>query len=99
MQNKANFRKSQVNVKSFQTSDYDDFCRFELGKNKANSKPNKANFKTEDRRQKTEDRRQMMERTVKSGLTRDYENKLAEDPKKANNNPIGKKRIIKGDKK
>jgi len=28
-----------------------------------------------------------------------YENKLADSPQKANNNPIGKKRIIKGDKK
>jgi hypothetical protein len=28
-----------------------------------------------------------------------YENQLAEDPQKANNNLIGRRRIIKGDKK
>jgi len=36
MQNKANLFKAQMNVNSFQASDYDDSCRFELAKNKAN---------------------------------------------------------------
>jgi hypothetical protein len=37
--------------------------------------------------------------TAKSGLTNLYENQLADNQQKANNKPIGKKRIIKGDKK
>jgi hypothetical protein len=45
MQNKANFRKSQMNVNFFQTVDYEKRTLGQSGKNKANSKPNKANFK------------------------------------------------------
>jgi len=44
MQNKANSQRGQMNVKSFRATDYDDSCRFQPGKNKANSKPNKANL-------------------------------------------------------
>ncbi len=48
-----------MDVKSFQTSDYDDFFHFELGKNKANSKPIKANF-------------QKAQMNVNLTLTKDY---------------------------
>ena len=77
MQNKANFRRGQMNVKSFQTTDYDDFCRFELGKNKANSKPIKANLK----------RAKM---NVNSLTTKDYRKNddFAVQKNKPNSNPI-----------
>ena len=39
MQNKANLRKSQMNVKSFHTVDYENKSTFRVRKNKANSKP------------------------------------------------------------
>jgi len=55
-------------------------------KNKPNSKPNKANL-----------RKAKMKLNFYS--TTLYENKLADNPQKVNNNLIGKKRIIKGDKK
>ena len=55
-------------------------------KNKAKTNPIKANF-----------RKARMKLNFYS--TALYENKLAEDPQKANNSPIGKKRIITGDKK
>jgi len=77
MQNKANFERGQMNVKSFQTTDYDDFCRFELGKNKPNSNPIKANFR----------KAQM---NVNSLITKDYRKKddFAVQKNKANSNPI-----------
>ncbi len=43
MQNKANFRKAQMNVNSFITKDYRKNDAFAVQKNKANSKPIKAN--------------------------------------------------------
>ncbi len=51
MQNKANFRKAQMNVNSFIKKDYRKIGAFAVQKNKANSKPIKANLK--NRRQKT----------------------------------------------
>jgi hypothetical protein len=45
MQNKANFRKSQMNVKPLIIMDYENISNWALGENKANSKPIKANFK------------------------------------------------------
>ncbi len=45
MQNKANFRKSQVNVNLYNTTDYERKRDWTLGQNKPNSKPIKANFK------------------------------------------------------
>jgi len=45
MQNKANFRKSQMNVTTILTKDYVNETLSERGKNKANSKPIKANTK------------------------------------------------------
>ena len=44
MQNKANFRKAQMNVTKVLTRDYENKTLGERGKNKANSKPNKANL-------------------------------------------------------
>jgi hypothetical protein len=45
MQNKANLPDTQINVKAFRATDYDDFPAMRLRKNKANSKPIKANFR------------------------------------------------------
>ncbi len=45
MQNKANFRKAQMNVNSLITKDYRKNGAFAVQKNKANSNPNKANLK------------------------------------------------------
>ena len=44
MQNKANFRKSQMNVNPYNTTDYENISDWTLGENKPNSKPIKANF-------------------------------------------------------
>jgi len=43
MQNKANFRKSQVNVKSIHTVVYENKRDWTLGENKPNTNPIKAN--------------------------------------------------------
>ncbi len=43
MQNKANFRKSQMNVTSLITMDYENIANWTLGENKPNSKPIKPN--------------------------------------------------------
>jgi hypothetical protein len=43
MQNKANFRKSQMNVTKVLTNAYDKRTLGELGKNKPNTKPNEPN--------------------------------------------------------
>jgi hypothetical protein len=45
MQNKANFRKAQMNVNSFITKDYRKNDAFAVQKNKPNSNPNKTNLK------------------------------------------------------
>jgi len=45
MQNKANFRKSQVNVNLYNTTDYEEKSNWTLGENKPNSNPNKAKLK------------------------------------------------------
>jgi len=44
MQNKPNFRKSQMNVKSYNTKDYENKSNWTLGENKPNSNPIKPNF-------------------------------------------------------
>jgi len=44
MQNKANFRKSQVNVTLYNTMDYEKISDWTPGENKPNSKPIKANL-------------------------------------------------------
>ncbi len=43
MQNKANFQKSQANVTSLVTRDYENIANWTLGENKPNSKPIKPN--------------------------------------------------------
>jgi len=45
MQNKANFRKAKMNVKSLITVDYENIANWKLGENKANTNPIKANTK------------------------------------------------------
>ena len=45
MQNKANFRKSQMNANLYNTTDYENKSNWTLGENKPNSNPNKANLK------------------------------------------------------
>ncbi len=45
MQNKANFRKSQVNINLYSTTDYENKSNWTLGENKPNSNPIKANLK------------------------------------------------------
>jgi len=45
MQNKPNFQKSQVNVTSFITKDYENIANWTLGENKPNTNPIKANTK------------------------------------------------------
>jgi hypothetical protein len=62
MQNKANFRKSQMNVNKALTMDYKNKTLGQRGKNKANSKPNKANF-------------QKAQMFVTTFLTKEYGNK------------------------
>jgi len=48
MQNKANFLRSQMNVKSYNTKAYENKSNWTLSENKPNSNPNKANFKRDD---------------------------------------------------
>jgi len=43
MQNKANFKKSQVNVRPLVIMNYERKSNWTFGENKPNSKPNKAN--------------------------------------------------------
>jgi len=44
MQNKANFKKSQMSLSSYILRDYGDKSDWTLSKNKPNSKPIKANL-------------------------------------------------------
>jgi hypothetical protein len=62
MQNKANFRKSQMNVSPVITREYKNNSNWTLGENKPNSKPIKANLLN-------------AQINVCAVLTRDYENK------------------------
>jgi 4-diphosphocytidyl-2-C-methyl-D-erythritol kinase len=77
MQNKANFRKSQMNVSPVITREYKNNSNWTLGENKPNSKPIKANF-------------QKGKMNVNKVLTRDYENNSnwALFENKPNINPI-----------
>jgi len=45
MQNKPNFRKSQMNVNIYNTTDYENIANRTLGENKPNSNPIKPNFR------------------------------------------------------
>ncbi len=59
MQNKANFQKSQVNVKSIHTVVYENKSNWTLGENKPNSNPIKPNL-------------QKAKMNVNSFITKDY---------------------------
>ncbi len=62
MQNKPNFRKSQMNVKSYNTMDYENKRDWTIGQNKPNSNPIKPNF-------------QKAKMNVNLTLTKDYRKK------------------------
>jgi len=90
MQNKANFRKSQMNVTKLLTRDYEIRTLGQRGKNKANSKPNKANL-------------QNAQMNVNKVSTRDYdnilnwviyENKANFNPKQTQTKPILSRRSL-----
>jgi len=64
MQNKPNFRKSQMNLNIYNTRNYKNIANWTLGQNKPNSNPNKPNF-------------QKAKMNVKLTLTKDYRKKDA----------------------
>jgi len=80
MQNKPNFRKSQMNVKSYNTKDYENIANWTIGENKPNSNPIKPNFR----------KAQM---NVNLTLTKDYRKKddFAVQKNKAKTNPISQR--------
>ncbi len=80
MQNKANFRKSQMNVNPYNTTYYENKSNWTLGENKPNSNPIKPNFR----------RAQM---NVSSLITKDYRkyDDFAVRKNKPNSNPISVK--------
>ena len=80
MQNKPNFRKSQMNVSVFSKMAYENKSNWTLSENKPNSNPNKANFR----------KAQM---NVNSLITKDYRKKddFAVQKNKPNSKPISKK--------
>ncbi len=45
MQNKPNYLRSQMNVKSYNTKDYENKHNWTIGENKPNSNPIKPNFR------------------------------------------------------
>ncbi len=50
MQNKPNFRKSQMNVKTYNTKDYENKRDWTIGQNKPNSNPIKPNLRKAKKR-------------------------------------------------
>ena len=82
-QNKPNLRKAKMAVNFYSTKDYENKPRLRAPGKQTQFKPNL--------------RKARMKLNFYS--TNLYENQLADNPQKANNNPTGKKRIIKGDKK
>ncbi len=62
MQNKPNFRKSQMNVSPVLTTNYENKSNWTLGENKPNSNPNKPNLRK-------------AKMNVNSTLTKDYRKK------------------------
>jgi len=77
MQNKPNFRKSQMNVNSFSQKDYENIANWTLGQNKPNSNPIKPNF-------------QNAKMNVSSIITKDYRKNddFVVRINKPNSNPI-----------
>ena len=63
MQNKPNFRKSQMNLSSILTTDYENKHNWTIGENKPNSNPIKPNF-------------QKAQMNVNLTLTKDYRKKM-----------------------
>ncbi len=59
MQNKPNFRKSQMNVSIFSQKEYENLSDWTIGESKPNSNPIKANF-------------QKAQMNVNSLITKDY---------------------------
>jgi len=82
MQNKPNFRKSQMNVSIFSTKEYENKSNWTLGENKPNSNPIKANFR----------RARMI---VNSLITKDYRKNddFAVQKKQTQSKPIFGKRF------
>ncbi len=80
MQNKANFQKSQMNLKLYNTTDYERKRNWTLGENKPNSNPIKPHC-----------RRARM--NVNLTLTKDYRKKddFAVRKNKPNSNPISQR--------
>jgi hypothetical protein len=84
MQNKPNFRKSQMNVNKTITKDYGNWTLGQRGKNKPNSKPIQTQSKPISETPKM---------NVTSFFTKDYRNELARaagtnKPKQTQSNPI-----------
>ncbi len=80
MQNKPNFRKSQMNVNPYNTTDYENIANWTLGQNKPKTNPIKANFR----------KAQM---NVNSLITKDYRKNdtFAVQKNKPNSNPISER--------
>jgi len=80
MQNKPNFRKSQMNVKSYNTKDYENKSNWTLGQNKPNSNPIKPNLRK-------------AKMNVNLTLTKDYRKKddFTVRKNKPNSNPISQR--------
>ncbi len=80
MQNKPNFRKSQMNVNLYNTRDYENKRNWTLGENKPNSNPIKPNF-------------QKAKMSVNLYVIEDYRKKddFAVRKNKPNSNPISER--------
>ncbi len=80
MQNKPNFRKSQMNANLYNTTDYENKWQRRVRKNKPNTNPNKPNF-------------QKAKMNINLTLTKGYRKKddFLVRINKANSNPISKK--------
>ncbi len=85
MQNKPNFRKSQMNVTAFYTVDYENDNTFRLPKNKANTNPIQTQYNAN-----TNPIPEMSKMNVNSFITKEYRKNDAftVQKNKANTNPI-----------
>ncbi len=83
MQNKANFRKSQMNVNPYNTKDYEDKRDWTPGENKPNSKPICQRVKLMQS--------VYLQRTMKKNADRGYEKTK---PIQTQSNPISRKAKI-----
>ena len=80
MQNEPNFRKSQMNVNPYNTTNYENIANWTLGENEPNTNPIKANFRK-------------AKMNVNSILTKDYSKKddFAVQKNEPNSKPISEK--------